>query len=157
MSGSENTAIRAEIAEMKQLLARALGEIYRLQQRLDISVPVSDGVVYGLLNGVERAVQEVLNDDPLTKQDSDAAEQFLQQIYNDEKKLAALQGFYDIERELEAMGIDRGKAIALLTYLHNNNQFGEITEKMNSSHSPIEVKSFELTEFEHGYPRGDKP
>ena len=157
MNGSEKeiAEIKIEMNELKQLLMRTLGEVYRIQQRMQISVPVSDGVVYGLLNGVENAADSILTTDPVTAKESEDAEKFLDEIYRDKAKMAKFEGFYDIERELQGMGIDRGKAIVLLTYLHNSGRFCELTEKMNSSHSPTECKDFELSEFEHGYEKDD--
>jgi hypothetical protein len=140
---------------MLAILTRTLGEIYRIQQNLGMNVPVSDGVVYGLLDRVEKAVSEVLPDDPLPAHLSDAAERFLDQFYQDSEKMKSLKGFYDIERSLEAIGIDRSKAIKLFTYLHNDGRFGEVTAKMNSQHSPTEVKTFELSNCEMGYKKED--
>jgi hypothetical protein len=141
-----------ELAVLKQILARTLGEVYRIQQHLGVNTPVSDGVVYGLLNGVEDAVLRILQKDPLTKAESDAAEEFLdKKFYRDSDSMANLKGFYDIEQDLAGLGVDRSKAIALFTYVYNDHRFGEIVEKLNSGYSPVECKTFELSDCDMGY------
>ncbi|WP_434418901.1 hypothetical protein [Nannocystis pusilla] len=133
------------------LLLQILGQIFRIEQHLEMSVPVSDGVVYGLLKGIEEAIDHAIPEELLPERLTEAGETFLDEFYKDPAKMAKVKGFYDIEQGLAAVGIDRARAIKLLTYLHNDSRFGEITVKMNSQHSPVEVKDLELSEFETGY------
>ncbi|MGS0675954.1 hypothetical protein [Shewanella sp. 125m-1] len=73
-----------------------------------------------------------------------ATSRILESIFRDKKRFADFQGFYDIEDDLKNVGVDRYDAILILTYLKANRQFVPLIEKMDSTSSPIECKTFDL-------------
>jgi hypothetical protein len=99
--------------ETKTILGKLLGEVFRIQKRTGVPT-YSDGTIYGLLNGVEPAIDSVINEISFVSTELvDRAAKVLQPIFDDPAKLAAFNGFYDIEHELQDAGIDRGTAIQI--------------------------------------------
>lgn len=72
----------------------------------------------------------------------------LDPIWSDKSKLDDFGGFYDIERELQLNGVDRPEAYRILKYLKANGQYSTVIDKMDSSGSPVECRTFELTEWD---------
>ena len=136
--------------ETKLLLGRILGEIYRLQNSTEtVRCPYGPGHVYALLNGFENAVDEEL--ERLGRVSASTVQKVidvLDPIWSDKEKLDAFKGFYDIEPELIRKGVDRGQAMKVLTYFLANGQFIEIIRKMDTSNSPSECRTFELSEWD---------
>lgn len=136
--------------ENKLVFAKILGEIYRTQKRIDKNLcNVSDARIYGLLNGVQRVVNEELENMNFV---SENHERFmvgvLNEYFTDPNKLQNLKGYYDIEDELESVGIDRSTAITILTLLQEEGRFTNVIAKFNSSGSPVECKTFEIEDYE---------
>jgi len=136
--------------EKKQLLAfgKILGETYRLQKRVDPNmVQVSDATIYGLLNGFEGVIEsELAGEYTISENDISAMADVLDPYFNDPEK--EFNGFYDIEYNLQQRGIDRGKAIDILTYMKANGQYVEVIERMDTSGSPGECRSFNIRQNE---------
>ncbi|MGG0569760.1 hypothetical protein ABE033_13755 [Priestia megaterium] len=131
----------------KLVQAKLLGELYRIQKRLD-NCYVSDEVIYGLLNGVERIINDELDDlFYVSEEDENAVINILNEYYKDEDKLSAFTGYYDIEHKLEAAGIGRSKAIRILTLLKAEGRFTNVIEKMDSSNSPGECRTFRVADW----------
>ncbi|MGC4378270.1 hypothetical protein WD019_15280 [Fictibacillus sp. Mic-4] len=131
----------------KFLFGKILGEIYRIQNRNGYC-PVSEGRIYGLLNGIETAIDEEISDlDPITKEELRAAADILNKYWKDPADLKEVTGYYDLEDEFEAAGLDRGKMIKILTYFNSNRQFTELISKFDSSNSPTECRTFELYDY----------
>jgi hypothetical protein len=127
----------------KFLFGKILGEIYRIQRRMD-ACPVKESTVYGLLNGFESVIDdEISSIGFVSKEDVSAVADVLDEYFLDEKKLEKLKGYYDIEPALERRGISRSKAMIILTYFKLNGQYTNVIEKFNSQHSPVECKTFE--------------
>lgn len=135
--------------DTKQLFGRLLGEVFRIQRAMpDIACAASDAQIYGLLNGFEDSLVEILERTGyISSEKVKAVMDVLEPIWTDEEKLKNFRGFYDIERELDQRGVDRSDAIAILRYLKANHQFTDVIEKMDSSYSPTECRRFELTEW----------
>lgn len=129
--------------------AKILGEIYRIQKRLpDDPCSVSDDVIYGLLNGIERIVEQELGElYSVTKEEEEVVVNILNEYFINPEKLETFEGYYDIEPRLEQNGIDRSKAIRILTLLQSEGRFTNIIEKMDSSHSPGECRTFKIAEW----------
>ena len=72
----------------------------------------------------------------------------LDKYWLDPKKLEDFKGFYDIEKELQSVNIDRTKAHFIFTYFRINHQFEELLNKMDSSDSPVELRKFEPLNWE---------
>jgi hypothetical protein len=134
----------------KKLLARLLGEVYRLQKAQGVRVPFGDDIIYGLLRGIEEALEQAIpeDDDWLGTSKINAVRDILEPYFTDPAKLASFKGFYDIEQQLQARDVDRSDAIAILKYLNASGQYQEVIQKMNSNHSPSECRKFELDEFD---------
>ena len=135
--------------EARLLFGKILGEIYRFQRASDVVVcPASQGRIYALLNGFEGALERELDVmGVISDAEIKAVTGMLLAIWKDKDRLAQFKGYYDIEVELEQQKISRDKAIKILTYLKANHQFVELIERMDSRHSPVECKSFDLDEL----------
>lgn len=136
--------------DTKRLLGKLLGEVFRVQRSLpNMACASSNAEIYALLNGFEGAVDQILEGmGDISEEKVQAVMDTLDPIWTDKKKLAEFRGFYDIERDLERLGVDRSDAISILTYLKANHQFTEIIDKMDSSHSPSECRRFEISEWD---------
>ncbi len=109
----------------------------------------SDAQIYGLLNGFEGSINEIIErTGDISSEKVQAVMDVLEPIWADEEKLKAFKGYYDIESDLGRRGVNRGDAIAILRYLKANHQFTAIIEKMDSNHSPTECRSFDLTDLD---------
>ena len=136
-------------AHMK-MMARILGEIYRIQNAIEgMPRSASGSQVYGLLNGFEVCIDmELEQSESISKEKLNAAADVLSEIFYDGEKLDKFRGFYQIEDELTSRGIDRIDAIKMLTYWQADGRFKELIEKMNSEDSPVECRTFELHDYE---------
>ncbi len=133
----------------KMLLGKILGEIYRLQKKIGVPHSASDPHIYGLLNGFESVIDEQIEKIGwVSKEQFNHTISVLTPYWKDENKLADFKGFYDIESELEDGGVSRGVAIQILSYLYANNQFTDVINKMNSSDSPSECRTFKMNEWD---------
>lgn len=132
----------------KVVFGKILGEIYRLQRAGGLPVPSDQGRIYGLLNGIEQAIDEELTSVGfISNAQISHAQAVLDRYFYDEDKLDAFQGFYDVEAELERGGVDRGDAIPILRYFLASGRYVDLIEKMNGKGSPIECKDFSLDEW----------
>lgn len=130
------------------LLGKLLGEIYRLQRKTDTPCSASDATIYGLLNGFEETTQDELERvGVVTKEQVKHAGDVLNAVWDDQEKMANFKGFYDIEHKLAAGGVDRIDAIKIITYFKANNSFQDLIEKMDTSGSPGECRTFELDKW----------
>jgi len=133
----------------KILLGKILAEVYRMQRKANMPCSATDGQIYGLLNGFETAINEQLERiGYVSEAELMHVIDVLTPYWKEPAKLAEFKGFYDIEHELEAGGVDRAKAIPILRYLYANSQFHEVIAKMDSSDSPSECRTFKLTEWD---------
>ena len=133
-----------------KLLGRILGEIYRIQNATEgMHCGAGPGQIYGLLNGFDEAIDTELDHTKGVSTDKlQAAAELLEPILQDPEKLEQFKGFYDVESALQARGISRTDAMQIFKYWWNDHRFVQLIEKMNSSRSPVECKTFELGEYE---------
>jgi hypothetical protein len=136
--------------ETRIFLSKILGEIYRIQKRIDkFPCSASDSHIYALLHGFQTAIDDeigtmnFINEDELT-----GMGKILDEYWSDPLKLKGFKGYYDIENKLKAIGINRSKAITILKYFKMQDRFHGLIEKFDSVHSPVECKRFEISEFE---------
>ena len=136
--------------ETKILLGKVLGEIYRIQKRIQsLPCPADDGQVYGLVNGFETAIDHELEVTGfISDEQVNTVADVLDPIFVDPRKLEEFGGFYDIESELKSRGIDRGTAATILTYFNIKGKFTSVIAKMDSSDSPTECRTFEPSDFD---------
>lgn len=133
----------------KIAFGKILGEIYRLQRAQGLVVGADEGRVYGLLNGIEQAIDEELNSVGfISNEKTDHAQQVLNVYLYDESKLDDLDGFYDIEMALEKGGVDRSDAISIFRYFLASRRYVDAINKMDSGNSPIECKDFALRDWD---------
>jgi len=132
----------------KRLLGKLLGEIYRLQ-RTNGMITAGEAHTFALLNGFEDAINEELEAiGQITVEQVRHVRRVLGRYFDDRELLNSLHGFYNIEDELEAGGVDRVTAIDIFKYLKTRGDFEEIIQRMDSGHSPEECRRFELNEDE---------
>lgn len=135
--------------ESKLLLGKLLGEVYRLQKKVGMSLAYGDSHTFGLLHGFESEINDAIERIGfISSTELDAAAEILDEIFIDENKVKNFKGFYDIEAKLESRGIDRSKAIKILSYFKSNGQFTNLIDKMNSIDSPVECREFDLDEWD---------
>lgn len=135
--------------ETKVLLGKLLGEIYRIQKRMpDLDCGASEDKIYGLLNGFESEIDdEIKSIGFVSKDDVAKVASVLDEYHHNPEKLEQLTGFYDIERKLERLGINRAKAKTILTWFNAGDRYTNVIQKMNSTNSPVECKTFEVSEW----------
>ena len=128
--------------ETKKILGVVLGELYRIQNKLNIQT-VSDATIYGLTRGMESVIDAHLNSFGFVPSDlAKKAAAILQPYFDDPAK--PFEGYYQIERELEEAGIDRGTAHVIFTYFKADGAYEDVIAKMDTSHSPSECRTFNL-------------
>ncbi|MGI2294158.1 hypothetical protein [Paenibacillus sp. GXUN7292] len=105
--------------------------------------------MYGLLNGMETIVdEEISRIGFISNEKFSAMCKILDGYFYDQTNLDKFRGFYDIESELNSVGVDRSEAIRILTYLKANGSYEELIDKMNSQYSPVECKRFKVSELD---------
>ncbi|WP_145047879.1 hypothetical protein [Paenibacillus xylanexedens] len=136
--------------ESKLVFGKILGEIYRIQKHdQGISCPVGDDVIYGLLNGFEDTLNSELEElNFVSSEDVEFVSNVLNEYHIDQEKLNLFKGYYDIEHRLESNGIDRMKAHRILTKFIAEHKFEGVIAKMDSSHSPGEMRTFKIRDYE---------
>lgn len=136
--------------DTKVAIGRILGEILRLQKHAQPNMcGETDATIYGLLRGFEDVIDEQFDfAGAVTHDELNTVVEILKPYWEDQGKFDAFQGYYDIEPQFKVAGIDRSKAISILTYLNANGQFTELIDKMDSQQSPTECRKFELTQRE---------
>ncbi|MDL1982319.1 MAG: hypothetical protein LWX02_12835 [Deltaproteobacteria bacterium] len=139
--------------ELKRALGFLLGQIYRVQKRINENdsdiCPVSGSTIYGLLNGIEPVIDENLPTNmAVSEDDINAVADVLQPYFDDPEKLSEFTGYYQIEPELESRAVSRLKAIRILTYFKSGGSFTNVIEKMDSANSPSECRTFRIHDYE---------
>ena len=132
-------------AHMK-MLARILGEIYRIQNAIEGMPPSASGShVYGLLKDFEVSIDEELEQaDGISNEKLGQMDEVLTEIFDDNEKLEQFKGFYDIENELQSREITRVDALKILKFLKADDRYTDLIDKMDSTGSPTECRTFEL-------------
>jgi hypothetical protein len=133
-------------------LGRILGEIYRLQRRVEPGmVGVEDCTLYGLINGIEEAVDNFVTIDEsgeprdwVANEQLEAMREILRAVEADHERKAAFTGYYDIDERVRSAGLGRGAAIQTLTYLKAGGEFLNLIARMESQNSPSECRRFPL-------------
>lgn len=136
--------------DTKIMFGKLLGEIYRTQEIVKVGGSnQSRDQVYGLLSGIESVIDEQLESVGfISSEKMNAVEDVLATIWEDEEKLSKFKGYYDIERDLKRHGVSRGEAIVILKYLKESRRFTDLIDRMDTSHSPAECRTFEIRSFD---------
>lgn len=139
--------------DTKRLLGKILGEVFRLQRAQGIATSGDKDQIYGLLYGFEDVLDEVSQEvGEISSEKVKVVTDVLEQIWQDPQKLEKFTGFYDIEQNLSQQGVSRVDAMKILTYLKAGDRFSEVINKMDSSNSPGECRTFELYPWEDSLP-----
>lgn len=135
--------------QTKAFLGKILGEVYRIQRHLEIPNAPDTATVYGLLNGIEAEIDQQLEHVGFVSTAKlDVVEDVLDEFDQSETKMEAFKGFYDIERRLSDAGVSRVDAMRIFRYLKANDRFISIIDKMDSSHSPSELRNSDIRDDE---------
>ena len=132
------------MASIRPLIGKVLGEIYRLQDASGSGSGRDRSHIFGLLKGIEQALDEEIE---LTGSITNEQLDSMVGILTKAQENPEFRGYYDIESHLKQVNISREAAKTILTYLYNGGRFTDVIEKMDSCHSPIECKRFELDEW----------
>lgn len=134
----------------KMFLGKILGEIFRLQRSNNsIRCFASDAQIYALLHGFEGVIDEIFDQvGYISPEQFETVRKMLEEIWVDENKLSNFKGFYDIEHDLQTKGVGRGEALKILKYFKANEEYIEVINKMDSSNSPCECRTFDLKEWD---------
>jgi transcriptional regulator with XRE-family HTH domain len=128
----------------KLIFGKLLGELYRIQNKLEIATSGATDRIFGLLRGIEECIDEELDNLSLISNEKiSAIREILDEIDSDEERREGFKGYYDIRSAIEARGITRYESIQIIKYLKISNQFVELIGKMNSNDSPMECRHFE--------------
>ncbi len=133
---------------VKCALGRVLGEILRLEKRIDPEmVQCSDADIYGLINGLENVTERFfpdtnnLNSVIVTKEDYTLVCDVLDEFYDNPD---SFKGCYDIEDKLGER-YDRTKTLKIITHLNLDGAYDNLISKMDSSGSPTELRTFDVS------------
>jgi hypothetical protein len=133
-------------SDTKRFLGFILGQIYRLQKRVDPAMcPATDAEIYGLTHGFEYEVEKVLHDaGAVTDEQFVATVDVLDPLFRLPNLLADVHGYDDLEPRFARNGLDRATVIRCLKYLAADGQFMEVIGKLDSEASPAECRNFAL-------------
>jgi hypothetical protein len=134
--------------DSKFLLGKLLGEIYRVERKLEMDTDVSDETIHGLLNGIESYI-DAETPSPIGKDKVEKLTQVLNEYFTDAQKLNGLKGYYDIEKRLEELGyqVDRMDAYEIIRNLKAQGKFERVIQKFDSLDSPEELRTFKMDNF----------
>ncbi len=136
---------------MKVFLGKILGEIYRIQNNTEgFSCFAEPSQIFGLLNGFETVIdEEIKSVGFISSEKLKAVTKILDEYWDDQKKEADFKGFFDIEPKLLESGIKRGEASQILKYLKAEGLYITLIDKMDSTNSPSECRTFDLGELDY--------
>lgn len=135
--------------DLKIVFGRLLGEIYKTQNMISKTESISNSTIYGLINGLEVVIDEELDKSSLiTNEFHETLANTLDDINSDAAKKNSFKGYYDIEDILQWRHEERGKSNVVLKYMKANGQFLDLINKMDSDNSPIEMKNFDIRDYD---------
>ncbi|MCB9681377.1 MAG: hypothetical protein H6733_07870 [Alphaproteobacteria bacterium] len=129
-------------SETKLYLGRLFGEVFRMQKRLDPDmVQVSDANIYGLLNGMETAFDNVFRDfNPITDAEYTAVEDVLDAADRSGK---TVDYWNDLEPALGRGRDGKMPIVYICRFIYNDNRFHSVISDMRK---PAELHRIELQE-----------
>ena len=132
--------------DTKRFLGYILGQVYRLQKRVDAAMcPASDAEIYALTHGFEGATEKILHEmGAVSVPEFTGAVDVLDPLFRFQEQVAALRGYTDLEPRFATNGVDRATVIRCLKYLLADGQFTEVIHRLDSEYSPAECRRFEL-------------
>jgi hypothetical protein len=137
--------------EMKAALGKIMGEVLRTQRRVaPDACNYESGTIYGLLNGVESTIDDVLFPEKffVSNDEFNVAIRILDSYFVDVPRRNAVKGYNDLAPELERAGLSRGKMSVIITHLKAQRRFVELIEKFDTGNSPDEMRRFDIRDEE---------
>lgn len=127
---------------IKQALGVVLGQIYLVKEHLGVTKE-PHAALYGLLHGIEPIIDaEFQRNGPLvTEQMVKDVAAVLRAYENNPGR--ELKGYLDLEPGFQALEIDRGTAIRILTTFKVLGMFDETINRLNTDDSPSECRLFD--------------
>ena len=129
------------------MYGKLLGEIYRIQRRLDVEFKsdkshqlckADDKTIYGLLEGIEEAINPEIEGDLVSQKDSQA---IVSLFHKHLDNLDQLKGYYtNFEPELQKQGIGRDTFLRVAYYLRFFEMYNPILDGIDTNDSPGECR-----------------
>ena len=143
--------------EQKQLFAKIVGEIYKLQTACNMDCDASPATIYGLLNGMEQTINDELEMlGWISENESRLIMAIFAEIYDNNARRRAFKGYDQISAKVKAAGIEKYKVIMIVRQLQMEEIYPEITDRILYEISPAGIEQFELKEERKGE-RKSKP
>jgi len=118
--------------ELKLALGKLLGEVYRSQKTQGI-LQISEGRLFGLLNGVEEEIDnELENMKFISKGHVSVVCDALDPYYKGEKAIDEMPSFLHFRMELEHKGINHAMLIDILKYLRSIGSYTTEIDKLGN-------------------------
>jgi hypothetical protein len=118
--------------ENKLIFGKILGEIYRLQRKQGIC-QASEGQIFGLLNGIDEALNtEFENLNLISNSKVSQVCDYLDPYYRGERDLDEIPSFQEMKMDLERIGINHTNLIIILKYLYSNERYTMEIEKLGN-------------------------
>lgn len=119
--------------EKARLVAgKLLGEMYAIQREIGIC-QVSDGRIYGLINGIEEEIEEEIGGlSLLSKQKVKLVCDELDPYYQEERPMEELNKL-EVRLKVERKGVSEGEFYTILDYLKSKNMYTVEINKMNNA------------------------
>ena len=123
--------------ELKQTLAKILGEIYKVQTACNIECDANAAKIYGLVNGIESAIDEEFSFDCWTSNsEMETIMRIFSEIDQSREKSAAFKGYDHISAQVKAAGLHKGTVIMAARYYNLLGMFRPMTDKILYEISP---------------------
>lgn len=115
---------------LKLLLAKMLGEVYRTQKEQNIC-QVSEATIFGLLNGFEETIDEQLGRmELITNEEVEKVAAYFAPYDSSEKTINDIPNYKFVEINFEREGVPAEKFQAIVKYLYAKNRFTAEIDKM---------------------------
>lgn len=118
--------------ELKLTLGKLFGEIYRIQKKQEISQK-SDAQIFGLLNGIEEAIETELESlNFISSEQVSVVRDALDPYYRQEKSLDDMPSFLNFRMGLERKGVSHSELLDILKYLKASGSYTTEIDKLGN-------------------------
>lgn len=119
--------------ELQVALGKILGETYKIQKEQGIC-NVTDGLIFGLLNGFQDALDsQFANADYFSVDEVEKVADVLSPYWSQEKDIEDMPSFLAFRMSLEREGISHGRLLTILKYLRANDRFSTEIDKLTGA------------------------
>jgi hypothetical protein len=131
--------VRIVDTELKLILGKLLGETYRIQKAQG-NLEISDSKIFGLVNGIEEAIETELDQlELISNKQMAIVMNYLDQYYNGDKELPT---FVNVRLALEQKGISHGTLIDIFKYLKAGSRYNSVIDKLGNYELPNTYSNF---------------